>query len=71
MDQNNQDSGIEFEGDQWQAPTQLGEGETSKMTQWVTKYSGGLIKNSQQANYALVIFCLIGMTISLVLFFKL
>lgn len=41
-----------------------------KMVQWVTKYSGGLVKNEDQANYILIGISIIIVIISLFLFFN-
>ncbi|MBI3305776.1 hypothetical protein HYZ82_01425 [Candidatus Nomurabacteria bacterium] len=42
--------------------------ETPKIIGWVTKYSGGLIKDVKQANYVLIVFSVIAIIISLILF---
>jgi len=41
---------------------------TPQMIQMVIKYSGGLVKNSQQAQYVLVSFVMIAIVVTFVLF---
>ncbi len=43
--------------------------ETPKVVQWTMKYSGGLIKNKNQAQYALLGFVVVAIIVSLFLFF--
>lgn len=43
--------------------------ETPKIIQWVMKYSGGLIKNEKQAQYALLGFIILIIIVSLFLIF--
>lgn len=51
-------------------PAQLGTVEEKKtLTQWVIKYSGGLIRTERQANYFLVAFIVGGIILSLILMF--
>ncbi len=42
---------------------------TPKVIQWTMKYSGGLIKNKNQAQYVLLGFVILAIIISLFLFF--
>lgn len=44
--------------------------ETPKIIQWTMKYSGGLIKNEKQAQYAILGFVVAAIIISLFLFFS-
>ncbi len=81
MDQNNDDRGIDlshalddsssrikFEGEEFQRPRSF-QTPTPKIVQWVIKYSGGYVKDEQQANYVLIGFVAIAIIISLFLFF--
>ena len=45
---------ITFEDDGWQQPMRPGAGQNPKIIQWVIDYSGGRVKNKQQAVYVLV-----------------
>lgn len=71
MDENNepdnQDSGIKF--NEWRPQTGSPAPETPKIILWVIKYSGGYIKNEKQASYALLVFAVLAIIISLFLFF--
>ena len=42
---------------------------TSKIIQWVIKYSGGLVKDEKQTNYVLIGFAAVAIVISLFLIF--
>lgn len=42
--------------------------ETSKLVQWVKKYSFGLIKDERQANYTLFVFCVIAFSFTVFMF---
>lgn len=66
MDQNNNDRGIDlshalddsssrikFEGEEFQRPRSF-ETPTPKIIEWVIKYSGGYVKDEQQASYVLI-----------------
>lgn len=44
--------------------------EKSKLVEWVVRYSGGSIKNEKQATYVLLGFAVLGIIISLFLFFE-
>lgn len=44
--------------------------ESSRMVQWVIKFSGGTIKGQKQAEYVLLIFVILSITVSLFLFFS-
>lgn len=83
MDQNNDDRGIDlshalddsssrmkFEGEKFQRLRQSFQTPTPKIVHWVIKYSGGLIKDEQQANYVLIGFVMLAIIISLFLFFS-
>jgi len=41
----------------------------SKLTQWAMKYSGGLIKDEEQAHYVLLGFTVLAIIVSMFLFF--
>lgn len=82
MDQNNDDRGIDlshalddsssrikFEGEEFQRPRQSFQTPTPKIVEWVIKYSGGAIKDEQQANYFLIGFVVLAIVVSLFLFF--
>ena len=43
--------------------------ETPKMIGWVIKHSGGIVKNEEQASYALLGFAALAIAVSLFLFF--
>lgn len=81
MDQNNDDRGIDlshalddsssrikFEGEEFQRPRSF-ETPTPKIVQWIIKYSGGAVKDEQQANYVLIGFVVLAIIVSLFLFF--
>ncbi len=81
MDQNNDDRGIDlshalddsssrikFEGEEFQRPRSF-QTPTPKIVQWVIKYSGGYVKDEQQANYVLIGFVAVAIIFSLFLFF--
>ena len=78
MDQNNDDRGIDlshalgdsssrikFEGEEFQRPSQSFQNPTPKIVQWVIKYSGGYVKDEQQANYVLIGFVVVAIIFSL------
>ncbi len=69
MDQNNEPPKIVFEGEQFQRTTRSFETPTPKIVRLVIKYSGGLIKDENQANYVLIGFVVLAIIISLFLFF--
>ena len=82
MDQNNEDNqGINLSGrlkdssnvvkfdNEWQSPTRSFHTEKPKIIQWVIKYSAGLVKDENQANYVLLGFAMVAIIISLFLFF--
>ncbi|HEY4505847.1 MAG TPA: hypothetical protein VJJ24_00075 [Candidatus Paceibacterota bacterium] len=68
MDQNNERPKMVFEGEV-QRPARSFQVPTSKMVGWVIKYSGGYIKDKNQANYVLIGIIVIAIAISLFLFF--
>ncbi len=55
MDQNNEPRRIVFEGEEFQHSARSFNSESSKMIQWVIKYSGGLVKDKKQANNVLLV----------------
>ncbi len=63
------DSGVQFQDTGWRAMKYYREPIAPKIIQWTTKYSGGLIKNEKQAQYALLGFVVLVIIISLFLFF--
>ncbi len=69
MDQNNEPGKIVFEGEQFQRTTRSFETPTPKIVQWVIKYSGGLIKDENQANYVLIGFVVLAIIVSMFLIF--
>jgi len=71
MDYNNEPPKIVFEGEQFQRPTRSFETPTPKIVRLVIKYSGGLIKDENQANYFLIGFVVVAIIISLFLVFGL
>ncbi len=77
MDQNNDDRGIDlshalddsssrikFEGEEFQRPRSF-QTPMPKIVQWIIKYSGGYVKDEQQANYVLIGF----VAVAIVIFF--
>ncbi len=64
------DTGVKFQDTGWRAMKYYRESATPKIIQWTTKYSGGLIKNEKQAQYALLGFVGVAIIISLFLFFS-
>ena len=69
MDYNNEPPKIVFEGEQFQRPARSFETPTPKIVRLVIKYSGGLIKDENQANYFLIGFVVLAIIISLLLIF--
>jgi hypothetical protein len=69
MYQNNEPPKIVFEGDEFQHSTRSFQTQTPKIVGWVIKYSGGYVKDEQQANYVLIGFVVVVITISLFLVF--
>ena len=64
---NNEPQKVEFE--EFRQPSQSFETPTPKITEWVMKHSGGMIKDAKQANYVLITFAVVAIVISLFLFF--
>ena len=60
-------SGLEFEDSGWRAIKYYREPATPKIIELIVKYSGGLIKDVNQARYFLLSFVVIAMIISLYL----
>ena len=69
MNQNSEPGKIVFEGEEFQRPARSFQTPTSKIVEWVIKYSGGYIKDEKQASYALLGFVVVVITISLFLVF--
>ncbi len=69
MDYNNEPPKIVFEGEQFQRPARSFETPTPKIVQWVIKYSGGSIKDENQANYFLIGFVVVAIVVSFFLLF--
>lgn len=69
MDYNNEPPKIVFEGEQFQRPARSFETPTPKIVRLVIKYSGGLIKDENQANYFLIGFVVLAVVISIFLSF--
>jgi len=68
MDYNNEPPKIVLEGEQFQRPARSFEMPTPKIVRLVIKYSGGLIKDENQANYFLIGFVVVAIIVSLFLF---
>jgi len=58
-----------FGNEEFERPARSFQMPASKMVGWVIKYSGGYIKNKNQANYVLMGFVVLAIAISLFLFF--
>lgn len=69
MDQNKEHPKIVFEGEEFQRPRQSFRTPTPKIVGWVMKYSGGYIKDENQANYFLIGFIVLAIIVSMFLFF--
>ncbi len=82
MDQNNEDRGIDlshalddsssrikFEGEEFQRPRSF-QTPTPKIVQWVIKYSGGTVKDEQQANYVLIGFVVLAIVVVIIFLFS-
>lgn len=69
MDQNNEQPKIVFEGEEFQHSARSFQTPTPKIVEWVIKYSGGYVKDEQQASYALIGFVMLAIIVSLFLFF--
>lgn len=69
MDYNNKPPEVVFEGEEFPPSAQSFKSSTPKMVQWVIKYSGGVVKDEQQANYVLIGFVTVAVTVSLFLIF--
>ena len=66
----NSDGDIQYNrGGGWKAVQYYHETSNPKIIQWVIKYSGGLIKNENQAGYVLFGFVAAAIIVSLFLFF--
>lgn len=65
---NDSDTGVKFQDEEWR-PTQTFSPGTSKVIQWVIKYSGGLVKDEKQASYVLIGFVVVAIVIVLFLLF--
>jgi hypothetical protein len=59
---------VQFQN-QWRAVKYYNEPATPKVVKWVTKLSGGLIKDENQASYVLIGLVVVAIIVSLFLFF--
>lgn len=66
MDFNNEQQSVRFDEEN---RMNLPPAETSRMTLWVMKYSGGLVRDEKQANYVLIGVAVIAFAITLFLIF--
>lgn len=64
------DSGVGVKFEEYRTPTSYYP-ETPKIIQWVIKYSGGLVKDENQASYVLIVFVVVGAIVTLILIFTL
>ncbi|MDO8436377.1 MAG: hypothetical protein Q7S82_03285 [bacterium] len=62
------DSGVKSQDEQ-RKPARIFRPETSKIVQWVIRYSGGLVKNERQASYVLFGIAALAIIISIFLIF--
>ncbi|HEY4502813.1 MAG TPA: hypothetical protein VJC14_00015 [Candidatus Paceibacterota bacterium] len=69
MDQNNEPPKIVFEGEEFQHSARSFQTPVPKIIQWVIKYSGGYVKDEQQASYVLIGFVVVAMLLSFYLVF--
>jgi len=69
MDQNDELSKIVFEEEELRRPNRSFQAPTSKIVQWIIEYSGGIIKDENQANYFLIGFVVVAVVFSLFLIF--
>lgn len=69
MNYDNQKPQIVFDVEQFQRTRSFQE-TTPKIIEWVIKYSGGYVKEEQQASYVLIGFVGVAITISLFLIFS-
>ena len=67
--QDHEISGVKFEDTGYQAVKYYRETNTPKIIKLVMKYSGGSIKEENQASYVLIGFVVVAIVISLYLFF--
>lgn len=65
------DQNVVFENQDERPSGYYGQRSMPKMIALVIKFSGGYIKNEQQANYALIIFAVVAIIISIILFSRL
>lgn len=66
---NDSDDGLKFEDNSWRAIKYYREITPPKMIEWVMKLSGGLIKETRQAEYVLLGFVIVAVVASLFLLF--
>lgn len=73
MDNSNETSNqkVEFENELAQPNKNYPQRKTPRLIGLVMKFSGGYVKNEQQANYVSIIFAVIAMIISFILFSRL
>lgn len=69
MNPNNEPHRVELETDSYQAVKYYREPNTPGVVRWVIKYSGGLVKDGNQASYVLIGFVVVAIIISLFLIF--
>lgn len=65
----NESSKVTFTNEEWRAPVGSVKQQRSGITQMLIQYSGGRIKNEQQATYILIAFIVVSCVITLFLFF--
>jgi len=68
MNQDNGQANIVFEGEETQQPHPF-QTPTPKIIRWMMEYSGGLVKDENQADYVLIGFVVVAIVVSLFLFF--
>ncbi len=62
---NNEPQKVEFE--EFRQPSQSFQTPTPKITEWVMKHSGGMIKDEKQANYVLIGFVVVAIVLTFIL----
>jgi len=70
MDQNNEPTKIVFEEEELQRHVHSFQSPPSKIVEWVLKYSGGYVKDKNQANYVLLGFVVVGVIFTFTLLFS-
>jgi len=69
LDSTPDDSGSRVTFDDEQRHTRLYTSQTSTMSQWLMKYSGGYVKNEKQASYVMMVFVILAVSFSIYLLF--